>query len=823
MTVARNNRALRRVAASFFLLSGLAQTALAEDPGAPGPLPVSVAEYDFGDTAFSPTGFPGMVEVRANVHHPTDLTAGPFPLVIFLHGRQYTCFEGTSVFLQWPCSGSREPIPSFEGYDYLGQVLASHGYVVVSISANGINADDNFSADLGMLARAELIQEHLKHWETFNTVGGAPFGNTFVGAVDLANVGTMGHSRGGEGVVRHFLLNDSLGSPFQIRAVFPLASVDFDRPVINDVPLSVLLPYCDGDVSDLQGVHFYDDARYNVPGDTGRKHTLLVMGANHNFYNTVWTPGLFPAGGVDDWIYTFGDTDSHCGTVPGNGRLSAAAQRGTSLAYVSAFFRTYLGGEVQFLPILTGNAPPPASAMNAEVFASFHSPDDPLLRMDVNRLLDDPNLTTNTLGGAVSQGGLMPYKLCGGDRRQLLRCPPFSRIQWSQQPHTAPSLLARRTPGLSQLIIGWNTSSATYENALPPNSRDVTGFGAFQFRGSVNFHDGRNPAGLPQDLTVVLTDGDGNAEGARVSDYSGALFAPPGETFAIPKVVLNTVQIPLSAFPGIDLADVRTVRFDFDEEPMGALLVTDLAFTSLFPPPVCDANGPYLAECTAPDAPVMLDGTGSTTASANPLSFTWTGPFQGGVAMGPEPIVKFGGLGNFTVDLEVDDGFGWAQCSADVTIEDTTPPVIACSFATPSLPAREHRLVDVGLTAEALDACEGTLPVALRVFSDEDDAEGKGSGRHSPDAKLDPELRLRAERAGRGDGAVYLVVAHATDSSSNASHACCTLGMPHDQSAGARASVDAQAAAAQTYCESFAAPPAGFFAVGDGPEIGPKQ
>ena len=30
----------------------------------------------------------------------------------------------------------------------------------------------------------------------------------------------------------------------------------------DKVPLGELLPVCDGDVSDLQGVHFFDDARY---------------------------------------------------------------------------------------------------------------------------------------------------------------------------------------------------------------------------------------------------------------------------------------------------------------------------------------------------------------------------------------------------------------------------------------------------------------------------------------------------------------------------------------------------------------------------------
>src|SRR4029077_10708444 len=109
--------------------------------------------------------------------------------------------------------------------------------------------------------------------------GAAPFGAKFVGKVNLNNVGTMGHSRGGEGVIRQVLYNQSLGSPYNITAVFPLAPVDFSRPVANNVPIDVVLPYCDGDVSDLQGVHFYDDARYLVPGDLSPKHYLLVMGA----------------------------------------------------------------------------------------------------------------------------------------------------------------------------------------------------------------------------------------------------------------------------------------------------------------------------------------------------------------------------------------------------------------------------------------------------------------------------------------------------------------------------------------------------------------
>ena len=64
--------------------------------------------------------------------------------------------------------------------------------------------------------------------------------------------------------------------------------------------MSVILPYCDGDVCDLQGAHFYDDALYTSPADATAKYMQEVLGANHNHFNTIWTPGGWPAGTGDD-------------------------------------------------------------------------------------------------------------------------------------------------------------------------------------------------------------------------------------------------------------------------------------------------------------------------------------------------------------------------------------------------------------------------------------------------------------------------------------------------------------------------------------------
>src|SRR6187549_2598331 len=123
--------------ASLTLIIVAASVAFAQvpDPGTPGPLAVTREEYNFGDTAFQPTDFPGPVELRASIHYPTNLPGGPYPVIVFLHGRHATCFVGGTALLQWPCTANNsQPIPSYQGYDYVSEVLASHGYVVVSVS-----------------------------------------------------------------------------------------------------------------------------------------------------------------------------------------------------------------------------------------------------------------------------------------------------------------------------------------------------------------------------------------------------------------------------------------------------------------------------------------------------------------------------------------------------------------------------------------------------------------------------------------------------------------------------------------------------------------
>ncbi len=563
------------ILSALFLAGAGTRAALAQipDPSQRGPFATTNEEYNFGDSAFTPTGFPIAVELRAVVFHPTDLTGGPYPLVVFLHGRHATCFSGNSSFLEWPCAAGHSPIPSYRGYDYAADLIASNGYFVVSISANGINAQDNNTADLGAGARAELIQKHLDLWKQFNTTGGAPFGSQFVGAVDLTRIGTMGHSRGGEGVLRHFLFNNAQPVPYPIKVVVPIAPTNFSRWQVNDgAGVGQLLSYCDGDVNNIQGVHVYDDARYKMT-NTGFQQYVAVMGGNHNFYNSNWTPGSgFPSS--DDWTST---ADSFCGTGSGNGRLTAVQQRAVASSYLPAFFRAQVGGETVFSPLIDGSAglPPAISSFNLDV--SFQGADPQ--RRDLNRLLTAADLTTNFLGGAASQSGLSPFGLCGGASPQPQHCLANNQST-ARQPHTAPSSLSSLR-GLSQLRTGWSALGARFINDIPAGSnRDVSSFEFFQFRAAVNFTDNKNASGQPQDFSVRFTDETGAVQSLRVGQFSNALFFPPGKLGAVPKVWHNSVRLPISSLTAVDPRRITRVELLFDQKASGALLLSDFHFYS---------------------------------------------------------------------------------------------------------------------------------------------------------------------------------------------------------------------------------------------------
>ena len=611
------------------LAAGAASVAQADpDPGKPGPYAVATQDYNFGLSAYTPpalvsatTGLSlGPNELDGRVYYPrglddgtSPLPAGKMPLIVFMHGRHGTSYNVATgaTTSGWPPPAGSVQIPSYAGYDYIGSLLASYGYVVVSIGANGINFFDNSTSDRGMVARAQLIQKNLDMWSVISTTGGPPlpgspldpFGTKFAGKVDMAHIGTMGHSRGGEGVMAHYVYNLAQPRPYAVKAVFAIAPVDYNRYVVTGAPIATILPYCDGDVSDNQGTHFFDDARYSAPGDPTPKYNFTVMGANHDYYNTVWDNNLFlpypgsalSPGAADDWQGTPNwQVDPFASQlVPTNHRLNSAQQQGTGAAYMGAFFRTYItnggsvGGETQFLPFLKGDAPVPPSALTTELFETYHAPDS-AARRDIGRFLTAGELSANVLGGSVIATGLSPYTVAGGapyaaPGGSYVGPPTFAQFALpgqpaARQPGDTPSLYAPQVGGLSQLELGWSALGASLEERIPAGAGDFTPYKVLTFRAALDFTDWRNFMSLT-DFDVLLTDSAGRTSYTPVSAWSKALAYPPGRITRLPKVEMNGVRIPLTAFSGVDLSHIVSVKLVFDRQQMGAILLTDLALS----------------------------------------------------------------------------------------------------------------------------------------------------------------------------------------------------------------------------------------------------
>jgi len=166
------------------------------------------------------------------------------------------------------------------------------------------------------------------------------------------------------------------------------------------------------------------------------------------------------------------------------------------------------------------------------------------------------------------------------------------------------------------------------------------------------------------------------------------------------------------------------------------------------------------------------------------------------------------------------------SCSFNVTVTDADAPSLTTNVAASSLGHPfNHSLENVGLSGSASDNCSGVGAVQVEVFSDEDDEAGSDDGIFSPDATNIGlgTLRLRKERLGGGNGRVYLIISRATDGSGSGGYSCNTVTVPLSNSAAHKDAVNAEAAAALTYCQSSGTPPAGYLAVGDGQTIGPKQ
>ncbi|MFD9389194.1 hypothetical protein ACFWBB_00190 [Streptomyces sp. NPDC060000] len=347
------------------------------DPGKPGAYRTVGGEYDLAPVKLP--GFAQPVEMQAVVVAPKGAT-GKRPLALFLHGRHTTCYRpGSDDFdISWPCPDGMKSIPSHKGYLQDQKLLASQGYVTVSISANGINGQDGRAEDGGAQARSSLVRRHLAQWAEWAAhPDKAPASVPDATKADLSRVLLVGHSRGGEGVNRAAL--DSLYPPpaaqdgyrgpvrWKIRGTVLIGPTIFGQNPVADVPSATVLPGCDGDVADLEGETYLDGTR-GISKGTALHSAVYVVGANHNFFNTEWTPGKAVAPSFDDF---WEDPDAQqpdpvCSTGAPT-RLTADQQHRAGATYIAAAARLFVAGDDRVRPLLDGTGRRAPSADPARV------------------------------------------------------------------------------------------------------------------------------------------------------------------------------------------------------------------------------------------------------------------------------------------------------------------------------------------------------------------------------------------------------------------------------------------------------------------------
>jgi chlorophyllase len=170
--------------------------AIPNPPTAPGPY-----TSDQTDTSYTVTYAAGERTMDVRIYLPSDLAAGPFPLVVLSHGFQL----------------------NGEGYNVLGDRLASHGFVVVSPSYG-----DNLFNALSHTALAQIVVATID-WAAAEN---GRSGSALFGHLDLDKIGVTGHSRGGKQSIYAAILDP------RIKAVFGIDPVDSGPPVGGNDPVA---------------------------------------------------------------------------------------------------------------------------------------------------------------------------------------------------------------------------------------------------------------------------------------------------------------------------------------------------------------------------------------------------------------------------------------------------------------------------------------------------------------------------------------------------------------------------------------------------------
>ncbi len=533
---------------------------------------------------FTPKEFP----INGRVWYPVG--PGPFPLVLIVHGN-----HNMRDF-------------SDPGYGYLGELLASRGYIFASVDMNFINGGIRGEND----GRGWLLLKHLQAWRGFNEDAETEF----FGKVDLDRVSLLGHSRGGEAVGHAAAFNTLQFYPddatltfdfnFGIRSIIAIAPVDGQylptgrKVPVENVSYMVFHGSHDGDVTSFHGLRQYN--RVLFTDDASHfKTAIYVYRANHGQWNTVW--GSHDNGRRSGRILAL------------SALLDPEEQREFGKIYVSAFLDATLKGDKRYLPLfrdhrVAGDWLPKTMYITRLQESSFF----PLATFE-----EDIDVTTASEGVVLMGDSLSTWRENTVPLRSRNRASTSSSqenqavwLGWNNRiagHDSADAVPARYTVGLRDVTLPRTTGPATTldfllaptKDAPEPReaSRDSVNDNASAGQSEPNDRGQRDDAETeeekpPIDLSIEVRDRAGESAKVALSRY-GAIRRPL-ETHILRRgdiersrfselfeIVLQSYSIRLSDFrtenSQLNIHDIVSVSFVFDIAEAGTVIVDDIGFS----------------------------------------------------------------------------------------------------------------------------------------------------------------------------------------------------------------------------------------------------
>jgi len=473
----------------------------------PGPLTPAALTYSGG------------AWLGQRIWYPANIAElGELPLVVVSHGNGH----------------------DYTWYDYLLQHLASYGFIAMSHTNN---------TGPGVESAAVSTLQNTDHLIDRQAVIG---GGVLHGHVDARRIAWIGHSRGGEGVVRAYdRLCDGDYVPYRyrredIRLISAIAPTDHLGPAgtdPHDVAFHLLYGAADGDVTG--GVDNHSQQPFQVfERAAGFRQSTYVHGADHNDFNCC---------GVDDFA-----------GPPGTAIGRAEAQRVAKAIYL-ALLKHYLEGSVaagDFLRRQTESLRPIGVAPSTTIVSQYRQADSAPKRV-IENYQSNPALGVSSSGGTVAYNveHLVEGLLDDGN----------TSFTWTAADPMNGMSCARPEDTTRGAVFDW--SDPRYlEFGVVPEGRRFDEFTWLSFRACQGT---RHPwtAASTGDLTftVSLHDALGRSSGINIGAYGGGIEKPYPRTGlgegAGWQNEFETVTIRLTDFlaggSGLDLSRIVAVRLDF--------------------------------------------------------------------------------------------------------------------------------------------------------------------------------------------------------------------------------------------------------------------